>query len=90
MKSFRAANRLAVVFLKALTCSRLIVAGLASLTVTRSSGPALYGVPDFLVLHTLAAVSSSRNLAGRPASSLDAVTTVAPDDSEPGSARARA
>ena len=55
---------------------------MASLTVTRSSGPLLYAVAPFLVLHTLAAVSSSRNFAGRPASSLDADTTVAPEASE--------
>ena len=41
MKSFSAANRLAVVFLYALTWMRSIVAGFASLTVTRWSGPAL-------------------------------------------------
>jgi len=41
VKSFTAANRLAVVFLNALTWIRLIVAGLASLTVTRSLGPPL-------------------------------------------------
>ena len=45
MKSFSAANRLAFVFLNALTWIRLTVVGLASLTVTRWSGPALYAVP---------------------------------------------
>jgi hypothetical protein len=41
VKSFNAANRADVVFLKALTWIVEIVAGLASLTVTFSSGPSL-------------------------------------------------
>ena len=41
MKSFTAENRDAFVALKALTRTEETVAGAASLTVTRSSGPAL-------------------------------------------------
>jgi hypothetical protein len=48
------------------------------LIVTRWSGPALYGVAPFCVDHALPSVSSMRNCAGRPGSSLEAETTVAP------------
>ena len=52
VKPLSAAKREAFVALKALTRTLLTVAGAASLTVSRSSGPALYAAVPSFVAHT--------------------------------------